>query len=92
MLSLSVTRWGFTDKLLKINKLSVKRPFFWTSQNFQRQGLHQPHTADEKKKKIRCFSQRTGPLYKTNLTNRHKNLLLSECKYINLKRYHQIFL
>ena len=43
MLSLSVNRWGFTDKSLKINKLSVKRAVSRTSQNFQRQGLHQPH-------------------------------------------------
>ena len=43
MLSLSVNRWGFTDKLLKINRLSVKGPFFRTNQNFQRQGIQQPH-------------------------------------------------
>ena len=28
MLSLSVNRWVFTDKLFKINKLSVKRAVF----------------------------------------------------------------
>ena len=33
-------------------------------------------------KKVQCFSQRTGPLYKTNLTNRHKNLLLSDAKVV----------
>ena len=43
MISLSVNRWGFTDKLFNINKLSVEGPFFRTNQNFQRQGLHQPH-------------------------------------------------
>ena len=43
MLSLSVNRWSFTDKLFKINKLSVEGPFFRTNQNFQRQGLNQPH-------------------------------------------------
>ena len=45
----------------------------------------------ENKKRNRCFSQRTGPLYKTNLTNRHKNLLLSRCKVKYIKRYYQIF-
>ena len=43
MFSLSVNRWGFTDKLFKMNKLSVKRAVFRTNQNFQHQGLHQPH-------------------------------------------------
>ncbi len=62
MLSLSVNRWGFTDKLLKINKLSVKRPFFWTSQNFQRQGLHQPHTTGEKKEDPVLFTKDRTPI------------------------------
>ena len=43
MLSLSVNRWGFTDKLLKINKLSVKRAVFPDKSEFPAQGLHQPH-------------------------------------------------
>lgn len=43
MISLSVKRWGFTDKLLKINKLSVERAVFRTNQNLPCQGLHQPH-------------------------------------------------
>ena len=43
MLSLSSNRWGFTDKLFNINKLSVEGPFFRTNQNYQHQGLHQPH-------------------------------------------------
>ena len=43
MLSLSVNRWGFTDKLFKMNKLSVEGPFFRTNQNYQHQVLHQPH-------------------------------------------------
>ena len=43
MLSLSVNRWGFTDKLFKMNKLSGKGPFFRTSQNLLHQDLHQPH-------------------------------------------------
>ena len=43
MLSLSVNRWGFTDKLFKMNKLSVKRVVFRTNQNLPCQDLHQPH-------------------------------------------------
>ena len=43
MLSLSVNRWGFTDKLFKMNKLSVERSVFRTNKNLPCQGLHQPH-------------------------------------------------
>ena len=43
MLSLSVNRWGFTDKLFKMNKLSVEKAVSRTNQNLPHQGLHQPH-------------------------------------------------
>ncbi len=45
MLRSSVNRWGFTDKLFKINNLSGERRVSTdkSHQNFQHQGLHQPH-------------------------------------------------
>ena len=42
MLSLSVNRWGLTDKLFKINNLSVDEEAV-LNQNLPCQGLHQPH-------------------------------------------------
>ena len=43
MLSLSVNRWGFTDKLFKINKLSVEMVVFRTNQNLCARAYTAPH-------------------------------------------------
>ena len=55
MLRLSVNRWGFTDKLFKINNLSVRRRVFTDKTHSVRQRLS--GIAEVLTKKMRCVTR-----------------------------------
>ena len=54
MLMLSVNRWGFTDKLFKINNLSVRRRVFTDKTHSVRQRLSGITVGP---KKMRCVTR-----------------------------------